>query len=215
MKISTIFFDLDDTLYPASSGLWPIIRNRIGLYMVEKLGIPENEMPAIRKKLFEEYGTTLRGLQNNYFVDVPDFLEYVHDVNVNTFLKYDPCLEIVLGNINIKKFIFTNADTNHARRVLKVLQLEKYFEDIIDVVALDPYCKPMKEAFHLALYKAGESDPSACVMIDDIPRTTRAAKEIGMYSILVGSKTANGDSDAVLNDWSELPALIERRTHAS
>lgn len=215
MKISTIFFDLDDTLYPASSGLWPIIRDRIGEYMVVRLGIPENEMPVIRKKLFEEFGTTLRGLQMTYQVDVPDFLAFVHDVNIKAYIKPDPVLKTILDKLDTRKFIFTNSDKNHTVRVLKALELENYFDDIIDVVALNPYCKPMKPAFDIALKTAGETNPSTCLMIDDIPRTTRAARDYGMFSILYGSKLITEDADGALNDWAELPALIERRAHAS
>ncbi len=215
MKLTTIFFDLDDTLYPASSGLWPIIRNRIGAYMVERLGIPEKEMPFIRKQLFEEYGTTLRGLQLTCQVDVPDFLAYVHDVNLSEYIQPDPVLKAVLDKVEARKLIFTNADKNHARRVLKVLQLENYFEDIIDVVALNPYCKPMAPAFDFALKSTGETDPSCCVMIDDISRTTRAAREFGMFSLLFGSKIQNGDADVSFSDWSDLPGILDRRINAS
>ena len=38
MKISTIIFDLDDTLYPASNGVWTLLRDRITQFMVENLG---------------------------------------------------------------------------------------------------------------------------------------------------------------------------------
>ena len=41
---------------------------------------------------------------------------------------------------------------------------------------------------------AGETDPSRCVMIDDLKRTTRAAKSAGMFSILFGETNANGDA---------------------
>ncbi|MBK9600591.1 MAG: HAD-IA family hydrolase [Anaerolineales bacterium] len=47
-----------------------------------------------------------------------------------------------------------------------------------------PYCKPMPESFNIAMKVAGETDPSRCVMIDDLRRTTRAAREAGMFSIL-------------------------------
>ena len=39
MKFTTIFFDLDDTIYPHESGLWEAIKARISQYMHEELGI--------------------------------------------------------------------------------------------------------------------------------------------------------------------------------
>jgi pyrimidine 5'-nucleotidase len=211
MRYTTLFFDLDDTLYPADSGLWQQIRERIGLYMQERLNIPPAQVPSLRHQLFETYGTTLRGLQVNYQVDVADFLAYVHDVPVAQYIHPDPLLRQVLHALPARKFIFTNADVPHARRVLRALQLEDCFEAIIDVVAIDPYCKPMPEAFALALKAAGESDPRRCVMLDDIPRTTRAARQLGLYTILCGQAATHPDADACLADWAGLPDLLTSR----
>jgi len=211
MQFSTIFFDLDDTLYPADSGLWAKIRDRIGLYMSDRLGIPAGQVPELRRKLFEQYGTTLRGLQVNYQVDVADFLAYVHDVPLAQYLRPDPLQRQVLQSLPARKFIFTNADTAHARRVLHVLGVEDCFDGIIDVLAIDPYCKPMPEAFEIALKTVGEPDPRRCVMIDDIPRTTRAARQLGLYSILFGQTGPHQDADMTLADWSGLAGLLSAR----
>ena len=208
MNISTIFFDLDDTLYPASSGLWPLIKDRIGLFMSERLKIPAAEVQPLREKLFKEYGTTLRGLQVNYSFDVADFLAFVHDVPLADYIHPDPVQKTVLQSLPARKFIFTNADVRHARRVLSVLQLEECFDGIIDVVAIDPYCKPMPQSFKIALDLAGEADPQKCAMIDDIPRTTRAAREQGLFTILYGTEEFHPEADATLTDWLDLPALI-------
>jgi FMN phosphatase YigB (HAD superfamily) len=86
VTISTIFFDVDDTLYAADSGLWLQIKERIGLYMSERLQIPAAQVPTLRRSLFEQYGTTLRGLQANYHFEVADFLAYVHDVPLNDYI---------------------------------------------------------------------------------------------------------------------------------
>ncbi|MCL5611614.1 MAG: pyrimidine 5'-nucleotidase, partial [Chloroflexi bacterium] len=74
MSFTTIFFDLDDTLYPASSGLWQTLKKRMSTYMHERMGIPESEIGRLREKYFREYGTTLRGLQANHKIDEQDFL---------------------------------------------------------------------------------------------------------------------------------------------
>ena len=68
----------------------------------------------------------------------------------------------------------------------------------------------MPESFDIAMRIAGETDPSRCVMIDDLPRTTRAAKQVGMSSILYGETLANGDADASLSDWNELVGILEK-----
>ena len=211
MTISTIFFDLDDTLYSADSGLWQQIKERIGLYMLDRLHIPAGQVRTMRRQYFEQYGTTLRGLQANYTFEMADYLAYVHDVPLADYIQPNPALRSALEVISARKFIFTNADVNHAKRVLSVLQLEDCFDDIIDVVAIDPYCKPMPQSFAIALKAAGESDPRRCAMIDDMPRTTRAAREQGLYAILYGAAGTHPDSDATLTDWPQLPGLLNGR----
>jgi putative hydrolase of the HAD superfamily len=206
--ISTLFFDLDDTLYPPSSGLWLQIRDRIGLYMLERVGIPANQVRTLQRQYFEQYGTTLRGLEARHGIDVADFLAFVHDVPLRDHIHPDPQLRAVLQAIPAQKFIFTNADTKHAERVLRVLELEDCFDGCVDVVAISPYCKPMPQSFAIALEIAGESDPRRCAMIDDLPRTTRVAREQGLFAILYGAAQPHPDADAVLSDWSHLPDLL-------
>ena len=208
MNFTTIFFDLDDTLYPASSGLWPTLKARMSQYMIERMHIPAGDVPGLREKYFREYGTTLRGLQARHKIDTQDFLAYVHDVNLTDYIHPDPLQQSVLASLPTRNLIFTNSDVNHARRVLRVLQIEEYFSDIVDVNRMDPYCKPNPEAFALALQIAGESDPSKCIMIDDLPNTVKAAKSPGVVFGPVRRSRSNGDSDAALSDWRQLPALL-------
>lgn len=213
MIFTTIFFDLDDTLYPASSGLWPALKARMSQYMIERMHIPAGDVPGLREKYFREYGTTLRGLQARHKIDTQNFLAYVHDVNLTDYIQPNPLQQSVLASLPTRNLIFTNSDLNHARRVLRVLQIEGYFTDIVDVTRMDPYCKPNSEAFALALKVAGESTPSKCIMIDDLPNTVIAAKGLGLYSILFGAGASNGDSDATLSDWRQLPSLINGSYH--
>ena len=46
-------------------------------------------------------------------------------------------------------------------------------------------------------------------MIDDLTRTTRAAKSAGMFSILFGETDSNGDANASLSDWNKLMSILE------
>ena len=212
MNYSTIFFDLDDTLYPASSGLWNEIKDRIGLYMGQKLDIPQDQIQPLRRQLFEEYGTTLRGLQTAYKVDALDYLAFVHDIPLADYIQPNPILTSVLASLPCRKFIFTNADVKHARRVLQTLQIEQYFEGIIDILSISPYCKPMLPAFNIALQTAGNPDPRRCVMIDDLQHTVRVAHQLGLFSILYGSDISEpgSDANATLADWGKLPELLAR-----
>ena len=208
MRFTTLFFDLDDTLYPDSNGLWQAIKNRINLYMIERLGISENDAPALREQYFKMYGTTLRGLQTRHDVDTEDFLAFVHDLPLQDFLTPNPLQRDVIASLPQRKLIFTNADANHARRVLAALQLNDLFDSIVDIHAVSPYCKPMPESFAIAQELADEPNPRKCVMIDDLPRTTRAALDAGMASILYGTEESTSEASGVFTDWAHLPILL-------
>ena len=211
VKFTTIFFDLDDTLYPASTGLWHAIKERMNVYMRERMGFAPADIPRLREKYFREYGTTLRGLQANHKMDVDDFLAFVHDLPLGDYLAPNPTLRSVLASLPTRKLIFTNADISHARRVLAALELDDLFDSIVDVNAVAPYCKPMPESFRIAMETANESDPARCVMIDDLSRTTRAAREFGMFGILYGQDESDPGADVSFTDWTILPTLLNGR----
>lgn len=208
MQFTTIFFDLDDTLYPSSCGLWSALKARMNSYMHERMGLPEEEIPQLREKYFMNYGTTLRGLRANHPLDEEDFLAYVHDLPLKDYLTPDPALRSLIASLPARKLIFTNADSNHAKRVLAALELEGCFESIVDLHHVEPYCKPMPEAFKVAMTIARETDPARCVMIDDLPRNTGGARQAGMFSILYGQDSPNANADACITDWNMLSEIL-------
>jgi len=211
MRFNTIFFDLDETLYPSSSGLWSAIRERINAFMHERMGFPPEQIEVLREQYFRDFGTTLRGLQANYSVDMDEYLAFVHNIPLEEHLNPDPELRGVIESLAARKFIFTNADSHHANRVLDVLGLQGLFDGILDVHTFAPYCKPMPESFELALQAAGSPDPRTCALLDDQARITRAARSLGLYTILVGKDSAGEDADAALVKWANLAGLLNGR----
>jgi putative hydrolase of the HAD superfamily len=197
MFFTTLLIDLDETLYPAGCGVWEAIADRIEQYMHLRLGVPREEIPALRRSLFHEYGTTLRGLQATREVDSADFLRFVHDVPLDSMIQPDLELHDVLLRYPQRRMVFTNADRRHAKRVLAHLQMDSIFAGIIDIWDIAPYCKPMPEAYHAALRLAGEPDPARVVFIDDSPRNLAGARAAGLYTVQVGSpKTGFQQSDS-------------------
>ena len=211
MHFNTLFFDLDETLYPHHSGLWEAIGGRITRYLGERMGFSPEQAAVIQKKYFLEYGTTLRGLQANHSVDTDDYLAFVHDVPVDCYIHPDPVLRTALAGLPARKFIFTNADTNHVNRVLAAVGLQGLFEGIVDVHAIAPFCKPMAGAFELALKAAGSPDVHRCVLLDDQRRITRAGRDLGWFTILVGEDNPGDDADASLLHLTDLPGLLDGR----
>ncbi len=206
MKISTLFIDLDDTVYPATTQVWQLVMKRMYIYMRDFLGIPEEEVPAMRDRLFNRYGTTLRGLQIERGIDAKAYLDYVHDVDLSAILSPDPALQSALASIHLPKIIFTNACESHARNVLGLMQLEDCFDSIIDVVAVQPYCKPEQEAYQIALELAGSPDPAAVMMVDDRFENLVTAASLGMRAVLVSE--APQDGFQTIARLAQLPNLL-------
>ena len=147
MSFTTLLLDLDDTVYPASSGLWDAIGRRINQFMIEKVHLPEKGIIDLRERLFHTYGTTMRGLAAEYHVNELEYLAFVHDVPLNEYIHPDPDLRQALMDVSQKVIIFTNADTAHARRVLNVIGINDLIPQVIDILAISPFCKPQKGAF--------------------------------------------------------------------
>ena len=214
MQFSTLFFDLDATLYPASNGLWEQIRLRIYKFMLEEIGIPEAEIPATRDKYWTTYGTTLEGLRIHHQVEPDDYLKFVHDLPLKDFLEPDPVLRGLLETLPQDLWVFTNADHRHASRVLKELGISDLFSGIVDLLALDFIVKPNRKAYQIALKLAGVTDPKKCVLFDDLIQNLITAKELGFYTSLVGENGSSNQVDIQLksiHDMKEkMPQLWSR-----
>jgi putative hydrolase of the HAD superfamily len=203
-----LFFDLDDTLYPNTNGLWEAIRLRMTDYLLDPLGFPPEDIQEIRQTYYETYGTTLRGLQTHHEVDADDYLAYVHDLPLDEYLSPDPELHSMLESLPQRKWIFTNADADHARRVLQVLGVQDCFSGIIDVRALGYLCKPDKQAYSQALELAGETSPNDCVLLDDSIRNLIPARQAGFTTVLVGTTGQYQGIDYSLANLKDLPRVF-------
>lgn len=198
MRYKSLFFDLDDTLYPSASGLWEAIRGRMNTYMQKFIDLPLDEISAIRQGYLEKFGTTLRGLQSQYQVDADDYLAYVHDLPLEKFIKPDPELHKLLLSLPQKRWIFTNADRNHVRKVISILGVADCFDGIIDIHAVEFACKPDKLAYQRALSITGDDEPSSCVIFDDAVRNLAPAGKLGFYTVLVGKDGPEPQVDRVI-----------------
>ncbi|GLT89566.1 hypothetical protein SLE2022_075440 [Rubroshorea leprosula] len=138
-KYDCLLFDLDDTLYPLSSGIARECGKNIKDYMVEKLGIERDKIIELSNLLYKNYGTTMAGLRAiGYDFDYDEYHSFVHGRLPYENLKPDPVLRSLLLSLPLQKVIFTNADRVHAAKVLSRLGLEDCFEGIICFETLNP-----------------------------------------------------------------------------
>ena len=179
-------FDLDQTLYPMSSGLMTEVGKLINQYMKERCGFAEPEIIALRDGYFKKYGTTLRGLILHHGVDPADYLEYVHNLPLEQFVAPNPALDKALAGLPLTKVVFTNASKAHAQHVLRLLGVERHFSAIIDVAAIEYLNKPDPGAYDKALAILG-ARAEECILLDDTDRNLLPGREMGMVTVLVGS----------------------------
>jgi len=182
--VEYLVFDLDETIYPRSSGLMQAISERISQYMIERMGIYPAVVPGLRRAYWEQYGTTSRGLQLLHGIDVDDYMAYVHDVPLGQFIGQDPDLDAALASLPQRKVIFTNATAQHAQAVLEVVGVARHFEAIYDAFFCENESKPALGAYRRLLGDLG-AHGSACIMVEDSARNLRPARDLGMVTVLV------------------------------
>ncbi|MCS7251039.1 MAG: pyrimidine 5'-nucleotidase [Thermoflexus sp.] len=204
-----LILDLDDTLYPRRSGLMDLISMRIGQYMTERLGLSPDHAEALRREYYARYGTTMRGLMEEYRIDPEDYLAYVHDVPLDAYLQPNPALDQMLSRIPLTKVIFTNASEEHARRVLERLGVASHFPIILDVRRLEYSNKPDPEAYRRILRHLNAQGPE-CIFVDDSTRNLRPARALGMITILVDGDSEEDEEVFSVPDILAIEPLIQR-----
>jgi len=208
MEFTTLFLDLDDTLYPHTSGLWEAVGSRIQSYIETRLKVNAKDASHLRAKYLDQFGTTLNGLMHHHQIDPMDYLNYVHDVPVEDLILPDPELQTMLASITIPRVIFTNAHLEYAVRVLKRLGISDLIAQIIDILALDFSNKPNPEAYQRALALAGSPSSTTCILVDDRYPNLSAAAEFGMKTVLVGDGLTEGTVDYTIEQIHDLTKAV-------
>ncbi len=183
-------FDLDNSLYPASARLFDRIDAKMGAYISTRLGVDLAEARRIQKGYFLGHGTTLAGMMADHGVDPHEFLDFVHDIEMDVLEENAP-LAAAIVRLPGRKIVFTNADTPYATKVLGRLGLGESFEAIHDIHAMDLKPKPQESAY-AGLCAAFDIDPFHSLFVEDMARNLKPAKAIGMTTVWIdnGSEQA-------------------------
>ena len=189
--ISDWIFDLDNCLYPASTGLFELIDERMGGYIERLLGVDAVEAKRVQKSHFHEHGTTLAGLMREQGVDPHHFLEDVHASPLDRGPR-DERLAVGLARLPGRKLVYTNADEPYARRVLEALGVSEHFAELHDIHAAELRPKPDRHGYELMLERFG-IDPGSAAMIEDMAQNLKPAKELGMITGWVDNGSERGN----------------------
>src|SRR5690606_36214956 len=86
--VETYLFDLDNTLYHASTGLMDAMMVKMREYVAKFYGVSMAEADNICHTYWQTYGTTLCGLMTKEKINPAAFLDHVHDIDLSTI---EPC----------------------------------------------------------------------------------------------------------------------------
>jgi len=206
---TTLIFDVDDTLYDVACGftayrngasVWEMMTTQLGFSTAE-------EAKALRDEYFAKYHATAKALQmaeadgrlpaGAHFEPAMLAEWWSTKLDFDAYLSPDELLINALATSPLKLVAFTNAPRKYALCVLEALGVRRFFMDehIFAVDDVLPECKPEPAAFLKVLSALGVQ-ARECVMIEDSMKNIRAAKALGMRTVLVAGKPGVGNAAA-------------------
>ncbi len=198
----TWVFDLDNTLYPASSRLFDQVDRKITEFIMGALEMEWDKARKIQKDFFRQYGTSMRGMMTVYNTPPEDYLDYVHDIDLSP-VPASPELDKALAQLPGRKVIFTNGSAKHAENVTNKIGISHHFDGIFDIVASDYTPKPDKGVYEKMIATFG-INPKTSVMVEDMARNLVPAHDLGMTTVWVRTDS----------DWAKEGSIGEHIHHA-
>lgn len=161
----------------------------------------------LHQKYYKEYGLAIEGLTRHHKIDPLEFNYEVDDaLPLDDILKPDPKLRKLLQSLDtskVKPWLLTNAYINHAKRVVKLLDVEDLFEGVTycDYGRLPLICKPSQEMYAKAEKEAGAPSTEQCYFVGaSISRLLSARLlDIGHQAGRTHADNGNATDDSHLN----------------
>lgn len=204
--VDTWVFDLDNTLYPHDSQVWPQVDARITLFLSELFGLDGLSARALQKYFYQRYGTTLKGLMDEHDIHPDDFLDFVHEIDLSR-LDPDPQLGEALAALPGRKLIYTNGTRKHAENVAGKLGILDRFDGVFGITEGGLKPKPEREAFDRFFDEHGV-EPSRAAMFEDMEKNLIVPHAVGMRTVLILPKTPDPFREA----WEQV-AIASGHVH--
>lgn len=183
-------FDLDNTLYCSRRyDLFPAMGEKMGLFIEQFMGVSGEEASAMRQRFSSDYGTTLRGLMVEHKIRPEDFLDFVHDLDLDQ-IKPEPSLDAALGLLPGRKVVFTNATVKYATEIMNRLGVSHHFDVVFDVAAADFIPKPQMPAYDHFVKATGVA-PEKAIFFEDMAKNLAPAAAMGMTTVWVENERPN------------------------
>ena len=176
-----LLLDLDGTVYQDLESVFGQVSKLMTKYISEKLNVDLKKAKELQTNYFYKYNTSLNGLMIHHDIPPKEFLKYVHDIDLS-FMKKDVVLRAELEKLDMRKLIFTNGSTDHAKNVLSHLGIDDLFENIFDITDAEYQPKPEPKAFDL-MTKKFDLEPSETIYVEDIAKNLSIGKERGCTTV--------------------------------
>ena len=206
-NIKNITFDCDGVLYKDLDAVFSQVSKKMGEYISRKLNVDLKKAKELQRNYFHQYNTSLNGLMIHHKIDPHEFLEYVHDIDLN-FLKKDTVLREELLKLDAKKFVYTNGSRDHVNNITKHLGIDDLFDGVFDIVDGQFIPKPQIEPFKV-LIKKFDINPEETVFIDDIAKNLSIKKELNLKTVWLINNEYWGKQDS---DKNYIDVKIENLT---
>ena len=196
-KIKNFIFDCDGVLYKDLDAVFGQVSKRMTEYISKKLNLDLKKAKELQTNYFHKYNTSLNGLLIHHDVKAEEFLEYVHDIDLE-FMEKDLVLREELLKLNAKKFVFTNGSHDHVKNITKCLGIDDLFDGVFDITDCNFIPKPSLDPYKI-LIKKFNINPKKTIFIDDIAKNLEPAKKLGMKTVWLINNEYWGKKDSNKN----------------
>ena len=196
-KIKNFIFDCDGVLYKDLDAVFGQVSRRMTEYISKNLNLDLKKAKELQTNYFHKYNTSLNGLLIHHDVKAEEFLEYVHDIDLE-FMEKDLVLREELLKLNAKKFVFTNGSHDHVKNITKCLGIDDLFDGVFDITDCNFIPKPSLDPYKI-LIKKFNINPKGTIFIDDIAKNLEPAKKLGMKTVWLINDEYWGKKDSNKN----------------
>lgn len=208
--ITYLLFDIDNTLYPQSSGLGPEINRLMTTFVANHLNVSARTADRLRRDAVQAYGSTLNWLRSEgNLADVESFLEAVHPPDLTPWISDDHAAETraVLDAIDLPAAILTNGPREHAERVLDRLGVTDRFDALFDLRSNDFVGKPARRVYTRAL-ETLSIRPDTTLFVDDMLQYLLPFRDLGGNVVHLAMETSSEAAVPTITSLRELLPII-------
>jgi len=214
MKDKYLIFDMDGTLYQFDKGrnkdfgssiFYSDLRQNIYQLFVKEFGFTESGAINEYKRIKETYSHVSLGVEKEHGFNRYQFFENTWNLNPENYIGKNMALKDIFKILDGRVAVLTAAPRIWAEAALKYLGIYEFVKDKLFTGEPD-LRKPNPEIFVKVAKSLGTAPENVYSIGDQEHSDIIPAKQIGMKTIIVGSKSEHADYQ--INTINELIPII-------